>query len=34
MAEYEQLTLDLEWPVYEHCTVELSKGAVGNMELV
>lgn len=23
--QYEQLTLDLEWPVYEHYTVELRK---------
>lgn len=30
----EQLTLDLEWPVYTHYTVELTKGAVGSMELV
>ena len=29
---YEQLTLDLEYPVYDHYTVELRKGAMGNLE--
>ena len=28
---YEQQTLDLEYPVTSHYTVELRKGAVGNM---
>lgn len=32
MFDYEQLTLDLEYPVYDHYTIELRKGEVGNME--
>ena len=31
---YEQPELPLEWPVHDHYTVELRKGAVGEMEPV
>jgi hypothetical protein len=34
MSDYEQLTLDLEYPVYDHYTVELRKGEVGNMAVL
>ena len=34
MPESEQLTLDLEFPMYDHYTVELRKGAVGDMQTV
>ena len=30
----EQLELDLEFPTYDHYTVRLSKGAVGDMEVL
>lgn len=32
--EYEQLTLDLEYHMSDHYTVELRKGEIGNMETV
>jgi len=34
MSDYEQLTLDLEYPVYDHYTIELRKGEVGNMDVL
>lgn len=30
----EQLELDLEFPTYDHYTITLGKGAVGDMEIV
>jgi hypothetical protein len=34
MPEYEQLTLDLEYHMYDHYTIELRKGAMGDMQTV
>lgn len=34
VSDYEQLTLDLEFPVYDHYTIELRKGDVGNMTVL
>ena len=31
---YEQQELPLEWPVYKHYTVELRKGAMGDLQTV
>ena len=31
---YEQQELPLEWPVHDHYTVELRKGAVGDLQTV
>jgi len=34
MSEYEQLELPLEWPVYDHYTVELRQGEMPNLAVV